>query len=112
MSKMLEATCVAGIVTADGIPVVEAQVLSEGMGSSSGVLILDGSEAKYIAKTSPDLKLALTQISTALTNIAAALTLLDAKPLGTLPAAPAAAANIALITTAQAQIAALKEILK
>lgn len=111
MSKMLEATCVGGVVTSGGVPVI-ADKICKGVGASTGVLFLDEDKAKYIATSADDLKSSLDQISTALTQIAAALTILDAKPIGTLPPAPGAAANITAITTAQAAIATLKEILK
>lgn len=112
MTKMLEATCVAGVVTADGVPVVSAEILSEGVGASSGVLFLDEDQAKYIPKTSPDLKTTLEKIASALSSIASALTTIDGKPTGTLPPAPAAAASIAQISAVQVEISALKEVLK
>jgi hypothetical protein len=112
MSKMLEATCVGGVVTSQGIPVPAAQILSEGVGLSSGVLFLDEDRAKYFTSNASDLKTTLEQIASALTSIASALTLLDAKPLGTLPPAPAAAANITQIIAVQAQVTALGELLK
>jgi hypothetical protein len=85
--------------------VLEASILSEGVGSSSGILLLQDDDGKiYIAKTSGDLKTTLEQISTALTHVATALTALDAKPIGTLPPAPAVAANVAAITAVQAAL--------
>lgn len=112
MSKMLNATCVGRIVTSSGVPVPSAEILSEGVGSSTGVLLMDEEEAKYITSNSSDLKTALEQIANALTSIASALTLLDAKPLGTLGPSPAASASISQVTAVQAQLSALKEVLK
>jgi hypothetical protein len=111
--KLLEATCIAGVVKVGALPVLGAEILSEGVGSSSGILLLQDDDGKiYLAKTSGDLKTTLTQLSTALTHVATALTALDAKPIGTLPPAPAVAANVAAITAAQAALSALKEVLK
>jgi hypothetical protein len=111
--KMLEATCIAGVVKVGALPVLGATILSQGIGASSGVLLLQDDDGKiYIAKTTPDLTTTLDQLTTALTQIASALTVLDAKPLGTLPAVPGAAANIAAITAANAALTALKAILK
>ncbi len=120
MSKMLEASCVAGVVTAGGFPVPAADILSEGVGSSTGVLILDEDEAKYIAKTSPDLKTTLTKLISILTDLTTALTSIDTKVLvttcgagpGSTIALPLAASNIASITATQAELSVLKEMLK
>lgn len=112
MSKALDATCTAGVVLADGIPVIGATILSEGVGSSSGVLILDEDRQTYIGKTSGDLKIALEKIASALSQIATALTTIDSKPAGTLAPAPAAASAISAISAVQAELTALKEVLK
>lgn len=114
MIKALKATCVAGIVTADSLPVSGATVLSEGLGSSSGLALIQDGDVYYLTKTSPDLKSALDQISTALSQIASALAALDAKPVGGVGSAPApaVAANVAAVSAAQSAIAALKGMLK
>jgi hypothetical protein len=112
MSKMIDATCVGGVVTAEGVPVSVATILSEGVGASTGVLILDEAKTSYIAKTSPDLKTTLEKLSSALTAIASALTAIDGKALGTLPPVPAATSTIATITSLQGDIATLKGALK
>lgn len=112
MSKVINATCVGKVVTADSVPVPAATILSEGVGPSTGVLLLDEDLAKYVTSNASDIKSALDKIADALTQIATALTLIDAKPLGILPPAPVAASQVALITAAQAQIAVLKETLK
>lgn len=113
--KLLSATCIAGVVTADGLPVVGATVLSEGLGPSSGILVLQDDDGKYyIAKTSPDLNTTLTQLITALSHIASALSAIDVKPVGGTGSAPApaAAADIAAISTASAALATLQGVLK
>lgn len=124
MSKVLEASCVGGVVTADGVPVGSAQILSEGVGSSQGVLLLDEDLARYIAKTSPDLKTTLERLITALEKIASALTSLDtagfligvtggaASPAVGIPGTPVAASDIAAITAAKVQLNTLKGMLK
>lgn len=70
MSKLIEATCNDGVVTALGVTVDNVVILSEGVGASSGVLILDEDSATYIAKTSPDLKTTILKAITALTETA------------------------------------------
>lgn len=74
MSKVLPATCVGGVVTAGGLPIPGTTLYSEGVGASSGVLILEEDVAHYIAETSPDLEATLTQVLDALQDIASALT--------------------------------------
>ncbi len=73
MSKIIAATCVGGVVTADGVPVAVAEKLSQGVGASSGVLLMDGDKAWFIPKTSPDLDSTLTQIIAALDQVKTAL---------------------------------------
>ncbi len=77
MPRALEATCDAGIVTAEGTPVPGAIILSEGVSSSSGFAIFDLDKVYYVSKTSPDLKTTLEKMVDALTDIAAALQSLD-----------------------------------
>ncbi len=112
MPRVLEATCAAGVVSVGSLPITDAVILSEGIASSSGFLIIQGSDSFYVAKTSPDLKSTLESISDALGSIASSLTLLDAKPIGTLPAAPTSGTYITAITAAKTELDALTEGLK
>jgi hypothetical protein len=81
LSKILEATCVGGVVKVGALPVLDAVILSKGIGSSSGVLLMEGDKKTYVAKTSPDLgstleklEAILTQLTTSLSEISTALT--------------------------------------
>lgn len=113
MSKMLEATCVGGVVTAGGFPVVAADVLSEGVGPSQGVLILDEENAKYLTSSAPDLKTTLDQVASTLSTIATALTSIGAMMTGpTTAPPPTLAADVALIQATVAQLQTLKETLR
>jgi hypothetical protein len=121
MSKIIEATCVGGVVTADDVPVPAAEILSEGVGESEGILILDEDKAKYIAKTSPDLKATLEKLITTLEKLSAALTAIDsAGPLsttcgagpGTATWVPVNASNISAINALKAEVESFKEMLK
>lgn len=113
MTKALEASCTAGIVTAGALPVVGAEILSEGVGSSSGILILDEDRKTYIPKTSGDLKTTLEKLASALGKIASTLTSIGAGMTGpTTAPPPTLAADVAQITAIQAEITALKEVLK
>lgn len=122
MSKTLPASCVAGVVLAGlpPLPVPTATILSEGIGASTGVVVLDEFGATYVAKTSPDLKTTLeqlidvlTQVTDALNKTASALTLVDAKPTGGAGSAvvPTTVSDVAGITAASAAIVAIKTVL-
>lgn len=114
MTKMLEATCVGGVVTAGGVPVAAADILSQGVQASVGVLLLEEDTAKYLTSNATDIKTTLEKIIALLTDLTAALTLIDAKPTGGAGSAvtPVAAANIVNLTALSAQLAILKEALK
>lgn len=107
MSKVIAASCQAGVVTADGKPVSGVSILiGEGVASSNGILILTGSEKFYVADFSSDLKDVLTTITSLLTNVVTVLTAHDALVAG------ANAATIASITSSIATLTTKKEALK
>lgn len=121
MSKILAATCVAGIVKVGALPVLGTEILSQGVGASSGILILQGDDGKYyITNTADDLKSALDSVSAALGSAASALTAINAATIittcgagpGTGAPILVAAADIAALTAAKAQIDLLRVTLK
>lgn len=70
MSKIIDATCsAAGIVTAEGVPIPTAQVLSEGKQTSSGLLFIDGDKARYMPSSASDIKSLITKLVTILTGL-------------------------------------------
>jgi len=74
MSKILNATCsAAGVVTCEGVEVPAAEVLSEGKQASSGILIIDGDKAWFIALSASDLKTTIDKVAQALTQAATGL---------------------------------------
>lgn len=114
MIKALDATCVGSVVTISGVPVPGATILSEGVGSSSGVAYIDGDKVYYVAKTTPDVKTLLEKVVASITELTTALTAIDAKPVGGAGSAPApgAAANIANLTAISVQLNTLKAAMK
>lgn len=68
MSKILEASCVAGVVTSEGVPVPGATVLSKGVGSSEGLLLIQGSEKTYLTLQAADLETTIDKVITGLTK--------------------------------------------
>ena len=117
MSKALEATCVAGVVTSEGVPVPDTTILSEGVAASEGLLILDEDKKTYIPKTSPDLKETLDKIVSVLGQISSALSALDtagfliSATMG-VPSPPVAASEISAIDTLQSELEDLKDNLR
>lgn len=113
MTKILEATCIAGVVTADELPVLTAQILSEGIGPSTGILLMQEDAQFYIPKTTPDLETTLENLVDVLTTIATTLTTIGAGMLGPATAPPPTlAANVASINAVAAELTVLSEMLK
>lgn len=127
MSKVLDATCVGGIVKVGALPVPGTTILSEGIAASQGLLILDGDKKTYIAKTSPDLDSTLSKVidsldtlSSALNQIATTLTSIGANMTGPTTAPPGSlATDVAQIIlkataldTVKAELETLQEALK
>jgi hypothetical protein len=113
MSKVLTGTCLAGQVFAEGLPVLGAVILSEGLGPSEGVVILEDDEITYLARTSPDLKTTLEQLTSALTTIATTLTAIGAGMTGATTAPPPTLpAGVTAINAAATALTALKAVLK
>lgn len=123
MSKVLTATCVGGIVSVQGIPVPGVELLSEGVASSEGILIIDEDRAYYVTNIGNDLDTTLEKLIAAIGKIATALTKatdgfgkavdaltkLDTAAFligaaSAVPSPPLAAADIAGITTAKTAI--------
>lgn len=91
--------------------------MSEGVGQSAGVVVLDESRAYYLAKTSEDLKTTLDKVIAALGKVASAIQALDTNGFliaadAGVPSGPVAAADIAEINTISGELNALKAALK
>lgn len=128
MSKVLPATAsAAGIVTADGVPVSVAEILSLGKQASSGVLIIDGDKAWFIASSATDIKTtieklidvidktaaSITKIGSSLTSIGAGMTGPTTAPPPTLPAdVVELTTNVTALNATKTQLTQLKEALK
>jgi hypothetical protein len=107
MARVLEATCEAGIVTVSGLQIT-AEILSQGVEASSGVVILDGEKAFYVANTYEDLSEIIDEVCGLVDQISTVLTGLDA--VTTVPASNAAAiAQLGVLKTAfEAKMEALR----
>lgn len=113
MSRVIEATCQGNIVTAEGVPVPGTTILSEGVGQSEGILILDRDKRTYIPKTSPDLKQTLEKIVAGLNTIATTLESIGAGMTGPTTAPPPdLATNVAQIQQTATELQTLMGALK
>jgi hypothetical protein len=74
MSKILNASCdAAGVVKVEGITVPEAVVMSAGKQSSTGLVIIDKKNVKYLTLNTTDLETLIDKTSSALDDISAAI---------------------------------------
>lgn len=113
MSKVLSASCSQGKVTAEGIVVTTAEILSEGVGSSEGVLILEEDKQTYVAKTSPDLKTTIEKTVAALNKVASILTAIGAGMTGpTTAPPPTLATDVTELIATATELETLKGMLK
>lgn len=109
MSKILDAECSsAGVVTADGVTVESAEVLSEGKKHSEGLLFLEGEKARYIPSSATDIKDLITRVVGIVDQITTIVTTLD----GVTTSPGSAAAAIATLTTLKTQLNQSKDTLK
>ena len=104
--KVFDATCTAGVVTADGLVVTDCPILGEG-GSSSGYLVISGTDLVYLPKTTPDVKALIVLIET-LCNTIAALTVTSSAP-GSPSGTPINASDFVAV---KADLTTLKDALK
>lgn len=112
MSKILEATCISKAVKWEGAP-VEATILSEGNGESTGVLLLEKDKAFYLTSNASDLKLTLDKLINALTKVTETLTAIGAGMTGpTTAPPPTLATNVAAVNLLVNELTTLKGNLK
>jgi len=115
MSRILEARCDAsGKVFVNDHEVTDAVLTTDGAQASTGILVVDGALAVYLTSSVSDLTTTIEKTASALGQIAAALTTLDAKPVGGSGSAPAPAVSgqVTNIQTAQTELESLKGALK
>lgn len=114
MSKILQATASqAGKVTADGVEVVGAIILSEGKQASSGVAVMDGDQVWYLTSSATDLKTTIEKLSDGLTKIGLLFTAIGAGMTGpTTSPPPTLVSDVAAINSLVIELNTLGEALK
>lgn len=103
MSKVLPATCQAGVVTVEGKP-VQATIQSQGTKSSQGFTILDEDQAIYFPNSSDDIKELITSLVAIINQVATIATGLD----GATNSPGAQATNITQLQSLKTQLDATK----
>lgn len=74
MARIFPATCIAGVVQVDGHTILPTPtIISQGTQSSTGVMILHGNTAYYVATNATDLADTLTQVQNVLGTVASSL---------------------------------------
>ncbi len=121
--RVFEADCVGDVVKVEGIVISNAVILSGGDGESQGILLVQESNAYYIASNRNDLNTTLTKIisidgkiADSLTQIGASLTAIGAGMNGSLTAPPPTLgaqvavinSNVAVIQAAVVELNTLK----
>lgn len=113
MSKIRKASCVSDIVSIDSKVVIGAEIFSDGMGESEGLLIQDEVNTFYFASNASDIKTLLTKLidivgktNAILTNIGLGMTGPTTAP------PPTLAADLLAIDAIKSELNILKENLK
>lgn len=113
MSKILDASCTGSVVTCEGKPVPSAIILSEGLGPSTGILIMQNGKQYYVSKTTPDVKEVITQLNDLIPKLLTAFTSIASGMTGpTTAPPPTLATDLAALTAVNTQLIALKAMLK
>ncbi len=113
MSKMIDGTCSAHVVTADGIAVEGVEVLSQGTKSSTGVVLLQEDKAKYITSNATDIHDLIAQLSDLIQLVSDTFSAIGTGMTGPTTAPPASLpASITQLATMKAALTAMKDNLK
>lgn len=107
-NKILKADCAANVVTLDGLPVTAAEILSDGIGSSTGILFIDKDKCYYLPSSVEDIRDLITSLEGIVTDLISITTALNG---ATVPPA-VATGGIASLTAKAAQLTALKAVLR
>ncbi len=112
MARIIAATCVSGQVTVEGFP-IEATILSQGVASSEGIVILQGATAFYVASNALDLKDVIEKTAELVNLCATLFTAIGAGMTGpTTAPPPTLAADVLNIQTKATVLDAIKDTLR
>lgn len=113
MSMILDATCNGQVVTCEGLPLQNVTILSEGIGPSTGVVIMQSGKLYYIAKTSLDLKSTLDKLNVLVPKLVTIFSSIGAKMTGpTTAPPPTLATDLAELTQLNVELTTIKNMLR
>lgn len=113
MSKILPGSCTGNVVTSESLPIPTAEILSEGVGPSTGIVIMQGDKQFYIAKTSPDLKVTIEKLNSLITKLVPIITSIGAGMTGpTTAPPPTLATDLLELTAINIELTTLKNMLR
>ena len=113
MSKILEASCVSGVVTCENLPVTTAEVISEGVGESEGILLMQEDKQYYVTSNATDIKQVIENLNQLTTKIVAIFTSIAAGMTGpTTAPPPTLATDLAILNQINVELTTLKSMLK
>ncbi len=108
MSRILDATCEAGIVTVENHVITPATIISNGVKASDGLGLLQGDKLYYITSNASDISDLIDNVKAIVDQIKIVLLALDA-----VTVSPGATTSLtAVITTLEAALTAQKANLK
>lgn len=107
LNKVLSAQCLNQIIRVNNV-MIDAEILSEGIKASDGIVLIDKENSYYIPSNASDIKDTIALLNTLLSQVVTVLTGLDA--VSTSPGSQAA--NILSLTNLIAQFNLTKENLK
>jgi hypothetical protein len=100
-------------VLAGVFPVAAAEILSKGVGPSTGVVIIDGDKAYYFTSNASDLESTLTTLIATIQKLVLTFTAFAGSMTGpTTAPPPTLAVDLAELTAKAAELTAIKELLK
>lgn len=103
----------AQVVTCENLPVSTAEIFSEGVGQSEGVLILQNGKQYYLTSNAKDIKDTIDKLNDLITKMIAIFTSIGAAMTGpTTAPPPTLAADLVVLTQINVQLTALKGMLK
>ncbi len=113
MSKILEATCLNNIVTCEDSIVIGAEILSEGVGQSEGLLLMEEEKTHYITSNATDIKETIDKLNDLITKIVTVFSSIAGGMTGpTTAPPPTLATDLAAITQINVELTTLKSMLK
>lgn len=112
MSKVLNATCEFGLIKVES-QIVDGEILSEGIGKSSGIVVIDKENLTYITSNATDLKETIVKLNDIVMKITEILTAIGSGMTGpTTAPPPTLATGVIEVTTMLVELNLLSEKLK